>query len=354
MYIIKKLSPLKNRLYNKYRLKKYTIKAHEIRKKVIKGTGREIVTKKIKNEIKEYSNEKFGTPSLWPWLALYTEIKGEFINGWLPNDYFQITLLDEWNIKKFSEVSDMKTFYHSYYDDFTVKPLAVKVSGIYYDQHWNIISRDKLIDTIRASAKEVVVKKDGGFAGKDIRFLKTKDLHIRELEKDNENLVIQPVVQQHAVLSELHSKSLNTLRIATFLETDGSVSFKFMFLRFGKDGNRLDNAYSGGRLCFLNREGEPLSGVINSLGLTVDHEEPELAKSIESLKIPSVKEAVNECIKHHNLFPYVRYIAWDVCIDSDSKPRMIEWNAIRPGMWFAEPHVGPIWDLDSILNKNNA
>lgn len=351
MNLIQYVSSLKKDFLKKYRLKEYTKKAHGIRQKVIERTGRKVVTKKVKEEIKEYSNEKFGSPSFWPWLALYTEVKGEFVPGWLPNDYFQITLLDKWNNKRFSEISDMKTYYHTYFEDFTVKPLVVKVSGIYYDQYWNTISRNKLIDTLKSSATEVVVKKDGGFAGKDIRFLKTKDINIRELENENGNLIIQPVMQQHPVLSELHGQSLNTIRIATFLETDGSVSLKFVLCRFGAGGNRLDNASAGGRFCFLNVEGEPVTGVLNLMGLNVGHQNLTLANTLKNLKIPSVKDAVMECIQHHSLYPYVRYIAWDICIGLDSKPRMIEWNAIRPGMWQAEPHVGPIWDLDLILNE---
>ncbi len=351
MNLIEPASALKNKLLKKYRLKKYTKKAHGIRKNIIERTGREVVTKKVKKEIKEYSSEMFGTPSFWPWLAVYTEIKGRFIHGWLPNDYFQITLLDDWNIKRFSELSDMKTFYHMYFDVFTVKPIAVRVSDIYYDENWNIISRDKLIDSLRASAEEIVMKKDGGFGGKDIRFLQTKNLNISELENDKENLVIQPVVQQHPVLSEPHSDSLNTLRITTFLEADGTVTFKFVFLRFGAGGNRLDNANAGGRLCFLNLDGKPVTGILDSTGLNIDHENHNLANSLKSLIVPSVKEAVENCIQHHSLFPYVRYIAWDVCIDQNSTPKMIEWNAIRPGMWFAEPHIGPIWDLKPIINK---
>ena len=86
--------------------------------------------------------------------------------------------------------------------------------------------------------------------------MQTKNLNISELEKDKENLVIQPVVQQHPVLSELHSESLNTLRIAAFLEADGTVTFKIVFLRLGAGGNRLNNANAGGRLCFLNLDGK--------------------------------------------------------------------------------------------------
>jgi len=351
MNLIQYASTIKKSILKKYRLKNYTKKAHGRRQKVIERNGRKIVTKKVKEEIKEYSNEVFGSPSFWPYLALYTEIKGEFIPGWLPADYFQIILLDEWNLKRFSEVSDIKTFYHMYFEDFTVKPIIVKVSGIYFDQHWNTISKDKLIDRLRSSAPEIVVKKDGGFAGRDIRFIKTKDLNIRDFENGKENLVVQPVVQQHPVLSEFHSQSLNTLRIATFLGTDGSVSLKFVLLRFGTGGNRIDNASAGGRYCFLNVEGEPVTGILDSDGLNVNYENSILANSLKTLKVPSVKDAIDKCIQHHSLFPYVRYIAWDVCIDIDSKPRMIEWNSVRPNMWQAEPHVGPIWDLNSIIRK---
>ncbi len=349
MYIAKKLSPLKNSILKKYRLKRYTKKAHGIRQNVIERTGREVVTKKVKEEIKEYSKEMFGTPSFWPWLAVYTEIKGKFIPGWLPNDYFQINILDEWNPRMFSELSDMKTFYHSYYDKFAISPIAVRVSGIYFDEQWNVIPDNKLIDLLRLQSPEVIIKKDSGFAGRDIRFLNTENLKLQTLEEFNGNLVIQPVVQQHKELAKLHNHSLNTLRISTYLDSEGFVKQKFIFLRFGTGGNRLDNAYSGGLLFFLNEKGESISGIINSIGVSVDHENSELSLIISDLKIPSVRKAVEKCKDHHRKFPYVRYIAWDVYIGKDSEPRMIEWNAIRPGMWFSEPHIGPIWDLNSIL-----
>lgn len=334
---------------HKYRLKKYTKKAHDIRKKVIEETGREVVTKKVKKEIKEYSNEIFGTPSLWPWLALYTEIKGEFLHGWLPNDYFQITLLDDWNPKGYSEVSDMKSFYHCYYDEFSISPIAVRVSGIYFDENWNVIPDSKIIDFLRLNCPEIIVKKDGGFGGKDIRFFQTKNLELQSLEKESDNIVIQPIAQQHKDIAKLNKNSLNTLRIATYLDSQGFVSHKFTFLRFGTGGNRLDNVSAGGLLVFLNEKGETVSGVINSLGMNVDDKNPELASVIGDLKIPSVNIAIEECKKHHRAFPYVRYIAWDVYIDEDLRPKMIEWNAIRAGMWFAEVHIGPIWDLDILL-----
>lgn len=350
MYIVKKLSPLKNRLLKKYRLKQYTKKAHGIRQSVIERTGREVVTKKVKEEIKEYSKEIFGSASLWPWLALYAEVKGEFIPGWLPNDYFQIHLLDKWNPRQFAEISDMKSFYHDQFSEFTVEPLIMKVGGNYYDSHWNVLDDDQVMDLLLSNGKEIIIKQDGGIAGKGIRIIMPDKLKIKTLNDYEENIVIQPIVKQHEVLSRIHHRSLNTLRIATFIENDGTAVLKFIILKFGIAGSRLDKLNTGGGMAFLNMDGTVISDIIDGFGIVIGHTHPDSSITLKGLKIPSVKEAVEQCITQHNKFPYTRFIAWDIYVDQDSKPKLIEWNAIRPGMWVAEAHVGPVWDLGSILN----
>ena len=350
MYIIKKLSPLKNSLLKKYRLKQYTKKAHGIWQDVIERTGREVVTKKVMEEIKEYSNEMFSSPSLWPWLALYTEIKGEFIPGWLPNDYFQIHLLDEWNPRQFAEISDMKSFYHDQFAEFTVDPLIMKVSGNYYDSQWSVLTEDQVMELLVSYGKEIIIKKDGGISGKGIRIIMPDNLKIKTLNDYEENIVIQPIVKQQEILSGIHHQSLNTLRIATFIGNDGIAVLKFIILKFGIADCRLSNLNTGGGMAFLNIDGTVISDIIDGIGIVIGQKHPDSNITLKGLKVPSVKEAVEKCIAHHNKFPYTRFIAWDIYVDQNSKPKLIEWNAIRPGMWVAEAHVGPLWNLDSILN----
>lgn len=57
--------------------------------------------------------------------------------------------------------------------------------------------------------------------------------------------IVQPVIEQHAVLAEIHPASVNTLRIMTLAEGD-QIGCELAFLRMGDNGTILDNAPSGG------------------------------------------------------------------------------------------------------------
>jgi len=351
--IIQKGAKLKKSVLNSIQLKKMRDKAHQLQDEVTNTLGRKIVDKAIKREIKEYSNEYFGSPSFWPWLALYTEIKGEFVEGWLPNDYYRMYLLNNWNPVNIKEISNFKTFYHQQFPGFSVEPVVIKIMGNYYDCNNQYLNEKEVIKLISETSNEVIVKKDGGLQGQDIHFYDTNKVSMEELNRHRSDVVIQPVIEQYSELSELHPESLNTLRIATLLDNDGAVSIMFIFLRFGINGCRVDNAYAGGGYVYLNEAGKVISNAYDKIGLEAGDRHPDTGFVYKNLEVPSVDDAVGKCIMFHNKFPYIRYIAWDVCIDKFSVPRLIEWNAIRPGMWQAEPHVGPIWDLESILNDNN-
>lgn len=351
MKIVARGSRLKQRLVKEYVLRRYTAKAHGLREKVVSRLGRQIVSVPLEKEIKKYSKATFGSSSYWPWLALYAEIKGVFVPGWVPNDFFQVEILGKWNPKRSAEVSNMKTFYHRYLGDFAIKPVAVRVSGCYFDECGNVLSEQEVLEKAMSSAEEVVVKRNGGLAGAGIEFLKSVDIDMARLGKIEGDFVIQEVCRQHADFSRWHVESLNTLRVATFLGSDGAVSVKFVFLRWGMRGNRVDNTSLGGRLVFFNHDGEAITGVMDSAAIDVSGEDPELAKSLTELKLPFVGQAIGKCSEAHRSFPYVRYIAWDVFVNEDGEAKMVEWNAVKPGMWFAEPHIGPIWDLDSVFKE---
>src|SRR5215211_5160881 len=42
-----------------------------------------------KKKIKEYSKDVFGSGEFAPWLEVYTAYRGEFIDGWIPENYFR-------------------------------------------------------------------------------------------------------------------------------------------------------------------------------------------------------------------------------------------------------------------------
>src|SRR5699024_5915173 len=87
-------------------------RAHYIRKKVISIHGKKIVNKKEKSVIKEYCKKTFESKAYWPWLALYTELRGEFKEGWIPHDYYRFIILPKMNPEKYMRFSEAKAMDH--------------------------------------------------------------------------------------------------------------------------------------------------------------------------------------------------------------------------------------------------
>jgi hypothetical protein len=89
-------------------------------KKIRKIKNERVVKSNLKRKLKEYSSERFGSSSYWPWLELYTEIRGKFEFGWIPNDFYRVKLLNQYNPITSSEISRYKSFDKVVFGDFAI------------------------------------------------------------------------------------------------------------------------------------------------------------------------------------------------------------------------------------------
>src|SRR5699024_6859253 len=94
-----------NNSWNNYlRHKLWSDKAKNLRRHVISQKGKKVVDRKLKKTIKDYCKKAFGKASYWPRIAFYTELRGEFLEGWLPLNYFNFELLPKMNPKVFRDL----------------------------------------------------------------------------------------------------------------------------------------------------------------------------------------------------------------------------------------------------------
>ena len=56
--------------------------------RVIQKHNSENLTEKIKKTVDDYSIEVLGSKKFAPWLYVYTLVKGEFQEGWIPDNFF--------------------------------------------------------------------------------------------------------------------------------------------------------------------------------------------------------------------------------------------------------------------------
>ncbi len=148
----------------------------------------------------------------------------------------------------------------------------------------------------------------------------------------NGNFVFTEVLKQHELINQIHSKSINTIRMVTLITSQGSTEIISAFMRFGVGNSIVDNASSGGFFVGINidtgtlkREGHYLP----EYGGKQIFEHPNSGFRFDGFKIPFFKEASEMVFNAVEIIPD-RLIGWDVAITPDG-PIIIESNA--------EPHL---------------
>ncbi len=300
------------------------------------------VDSSVLKTIKAYSKKQFGSSSYWPWLAVYTEVRGRFMPGWIPQDYYRFVLLKKYNPELAMQVSATKTLDHHFFPDFSLRPVLIKIAGNLYSPEGELLNQREIDQLLYKQNGELVIKEAGGWQGKQISFTTVQKFKISSLSPIK-NYVIQQALRQHEVLNNLHPQSVNTIRVYTYLNPDGYPEKKFAALRFGIGGTRVDNTSSGGRYCFIDSGGNCEHHSYDGLGFKKGTEHPDTGVRYRDIQIPNYSGVIEKCLHSHKKFPYARFIAWDAAINRDGTPVLIEWNTKEPGVWLSEALKGPLW-----------
>jgi len=314
--------------------------ARRIRKNIVRAKGFSQVDQSLKKEIKQYCRSVFGSAAYWPWLATYTEIRGEYKEGWIPDDYMSYRAMPIINPRNITYISLLKTLDYRLFGDFCVAPLMLIIGKLIYDKNFNIISREKAEKLLKEHADEVVVKEDGGSGGSKVYFVPSHKVDLNKLS-GNIRCVIQPLVYQHKSLTEIYPSAINTLRIHTYMGSDSVVRIIISLLRVGTNGSRVDNVHRGGRFLYLNDEGKPATDAITGWENMGETKHPDTGYAYKDIKISALKKAKELCIKAHYQYPYTGIIAWDIYIDTNNNPRLLEWNAKSLHFGVNEAFCGP-------------
>ncbi|PAU92842.1 hypothetical protein CK503_14230 [Aliifodinibius salipaludis] len=325
--------------------------ANNLRKQVVAHTGKTVVDKKMRSEIKAYCAEVLGDASYWPWLAYYAELRGEFKKGWMPDDYYRFKFLPKMNPEKYMRFSEAKAIDHKLFNGAVVDPFFTRTNGQYYHKDGTVLKQEELDQILQEVNDEIIIKPDSGRGGQGIIFTHPDELHFEKLPKSTD-LIFQPVVQQHPELQKLYPHSVNTLRVLTLLDDEGTIQVKFIIIRFGREGSRVDNASRGGGWVFVNIDGTVHPTAFDSIGLEIGKRHPDTGMLYSDLKLPFLPAIISLCKSVHHSFPYTRVIGWDIFVNEQEEPKIIEWNANNPFFDIIEARFGPFFS-EYVLGDDN-
>ena len=186
--------------------------------------------------------------------------------------------------------------------------------------------------TFFANHKDIIVKPvdaGGGYGVEKYSF--TNEKEARELYTklvENEQFLIEECIKQHKEMNVLYDKSVNTLRMFTFLKDDKAY-FLQAVLKIG-NGGVVDNFSSGGMYTYVNDDGIVFVKAIDQADNIFDVH-PISKTPIVGFKVPMFNEAVELVKECAHVVPEVAYIGWDVAI-GENGPEIIEGNAY-PGVF---------------------
>lgn len=183
-------------------------------------------------------------------------------------------------------------------------------------------------------------------SGRDVAIVDFKDGRDIESGKSVKSIVesmggewvCQERVHQHESIDKIYPESVNTLRIVTYM-TDQGVGACPVTLRIGQGGAKVDNAHAGGIFIYVDNDGylgdEAFTEYQKRFIKHPDTEIPFKGRWIAG--VPEAIEAVKRC---HFAVSELGFISWDVCVDEEGMPTLLEVNLVSQAVWMSQMASG--------------
>ena len=286
----------------------------------------------------EYAREVLGSARYAPWLHVYTAVSGRFREGWIPDNYYGL-VVDPRKSGEAARVALIKSFTNRILDTEALPDLAYVIDGVYYGRNYRPIAQDELVELLFARDERTVFKADNSYQGRSVTFMTREDFPTEGRTRLPDG-VFQSPIHQHDFFAAMSPRSTATLRITTARELDGSVSVKAAYLRLGRASDDIVTCRSHVRVAV-----DVANGTLSDTGYLHDWRRtdthPDTGFRFAGQAIPGFRDAAQLCKTLHESCPHMLCLGWDLCIDQDDKPQIMEWNARYNDIKFSEATTGP-------------
>ena len=350
-----KISSVSNKLQVICSRKAYDLK--ELKTKDMLSKGKPI----DKNEIRRVWKGIY-VNSIWSryYNGIEREKKGPFDARYIPLD-IEACFIDDWfNNTNIAQAIDDKNMYDMYFHDVNMpKTVGRVINHSFFDENYQAISINTLVERC-LSAKRVIMKPSvGTMAGHGIVFWNEEDGVdvLYGFLQEHDNYLIQELIKQHEEINKIYSQSVNSIRLVT-CHFKGKTEVLSAVIRLGQGGNKLDNASQGGLFCGINEDGTLKKYGYSKYGeISLVH--PQGAVFAEC-HIPNYEKCKELVINLSNRFLRVsKLISWDLAVDENGEPMIIEVNLCYGGTDIHQIANGPLFGynteevLDCVFRKQS-
>ena len=261
---------------------------------------------------------------------------GVFSKEYIPKDFYTLELRPRANVFKFQEAYDDKNLYDIILSDENVVHTILKNMNGYFYYEGQPVSEEEAISMCQ-NIEDDIIKPAMAMQGDGVQLLNVTNgktningMTIGELFRHyKRNYLIQNRVKQHKDLAALNPTSVNTMRILTY-RSGMEVLVIYSVIRIGRQGQVIDNQCAGGISTTISNDGRLGKAAFG--GYSEDNvNKTDSGVVLDGYQLPSFDKAIEFVKRLHMKLPYFNIVGWDVSIEENGEPILIEYNT-NPGL----------------------
>lgn len=289
------------------------------------------LSKEQKKEIQEYYTKLLGHPIPLDWHKYFYSRTGHYSKLYLPTSEYKTDIVARLNVFPLKRAYTDKNLADILLPEAHQPKIILKnMNGYYYFEGRAIPLQEAIKKCYNLG--DVIIKPSLLSRGKGVQILHIENGYINHSHQRLEDIFnsykadfqIDELVHQHKDMSALNPTSINTIRILTY-RTGMDVLVLYTVIRIGRKGESIDNESAGGISTQINPNGTLNKYAYGAPG----NDRIEFTDSgvkLDGYKIPSYHSAIEKVKDYHLKFPFFKLMAWDVAIEEDGSPTLIEFN----------------------------
>lgn len=261
---------------------------------------------------------------------------GVFTKEYIPNNFYHCELVPRANVHKLQGAFGDKNMCDFFFPGENIVHSILKNMNGYYYYEGRPVSEEEAISLCQ-NMENVIIKPSKESQGHGVQLFNVKNgktdvegLTIGQLFKRyKKNFLIQNWVKQHKGMAALNPTSVNTMRILSY-RSGMEVLIIYSVVRIGRSGSVIDNQCAGGISTTITKEGK--LGKVAFGGYSKDNiEKTDSGIVLDGYQLPSFDKAIEMVKRLHLKLPFFNIVGWDVAIQEDGEPVLIEFNT-NPGL----------------------
>lgn len=326
-----------------------------------KLTRKKDLTNEQKRDIQEYYTSILGHQVPLDWHRYFYSRTDVFSVKYMPTSLYRTEIMGRLNDYTLKKAYTDKNITDLILPMAPQPKIILKNMNGYFFFEGKAVSREEAIDKCK-NIGEVIIKPSTLSRGRGIQKLHVSDgINIKDnlslsdiFDEYKKDYMIQEVVHQHQRMEALNPTSVNTIRLLTYRK-DMEVVVAYSVIRIGRKDQTIDNESAGGISARINSDGRIAKYAYGAPGID-KVEYTDSGVKLEGYEIPSFENAVTLTKKLHLQLPFFSLVGWDIAIDKEGKPIMIEFN-VNPDLSQSAngPAFGEHTDMivkDAMKNKN--